>query len=93
MAPKSNKKTPVSQAPEASTPIRLIVRKGAGRRFEALQAKTAHLNVEVAWDQREGDRRTVSEAATANRRKSDRRRKASGTWDLADFVVVTPRSS
>lgn len=85
-----NSTVDVRQTP---TPIRLIVRRGADRRFDALKAKTAHLKVVVSWDQRLGDRREGSEATVANRRKSERRRAASGTWDLADFVVVTPRQS
>ena len=95
MAHKSDNATLNSNgpAPQDASPIRLVVRRGADRRFEALKAKTAHLKVVVTWDQRQGERRAASDARAAERRNGDRRRTAAATWDLADFVVVTPRST
>jgi hypothetical protein len=91
--------TPQSKTPtttpvrEASTLVYLFVRQGAVRRFEALQRKTRHLKVVVAWDRRERERRQPSGALAANRRTSDRRRQPSGTWEVADFTAVTMRST
>jgi hypothetical protein len=71
----------------------MIVRRGANPRFEALKRKTKHLNVQVVWDRREGDRRHDTVAAIENeRRLENRRRKPPFTWDVADFVVVVPTS-
>lgn len=74
-------------------PIKLIVRRGALRRFHKLKQETQELPVEVTWDRRTEDRRgtppdEVSTEAATDRRESDRRRKPSFTWELADFVVV-----
>ncbi len=69
-------------------PIRLVVKRGAVRRFEKLKEKTAELDVQISWDRREGDRRTSSSAISGDRRKNDRRQRPSFTWDLADFAVV-----
>jgi hypothetical protein len=81
--------TPVRQS---STLVYLFVRQGALRRFEALQRKTRHLKVVVAWDRRERERRQPSSALAVNRRTSERRRRPSGTWEVADFTAVTVRS-
>jgi hypothetical protein len=91
--------TPQSKIPtstpvrESSTLVYLFVRQGAVRRFEALQRKTRHLKVVVAWDRRERERRQPAGALAANRRTSDRRRQPSGTWEVADFTAVTMRSN
>jgi len=69
----------------------IIVRRGALRRFDALKRKTADLPVVVTWDRRTADRRASSTAVEGDRRKSDRRSKPPFTWELSDFVVVTPR--
>jgi len=71
--------------------IEIVVRRGALRRFDALKRKTADLPVVVTWDRRTADRRASSTAVEGDRRKSDRRSKPPFTWELSDFVVVTPR--
>jgi hypothetical protein len=69
-------------------PIRMVVRRGAIRRFNALKDKTAELPVEVSWDRRLADRRVAPGDIAGERRGTDRRQAPSFTWDLADFVVV-----
>ena len=69
-------------------PIRMVVRRGAVRRFEALKKQTAELPVVVTWDRRQRDRRNVSGDIARDRRRTDRRQEPSFTWELADFVVV-----
>lgn len=71
-------------------PIRILVRRGALRRFDALTRKTAELPVDVSWDRRTGNRRAGSDAGAVERRAGDRRRTPPFTWEAADFVVVAP---
>lgn len=85
----SVRKTAKSPA-ATTTPIRMVVRRGALQRFENLKKKTAHLQVEVVWDQRDTERRQERSLSDSERRQQDRRRTPPFTWDLADFVVVTP---
>ena len=91
MAGKS-KSAPRKTAAQAKsgTPIKMVVRRGALKRFENLKKKTAHLQVEVVWDQRDDDRRHERTLTPGERRIRERRRKPPFTWDLADFVVATP---
>jgi hypothetical protein len=77
-----------TQSVARKKPVRIIVRRGALRRFDALVSKTSELPVEVSWDRRKEDRRASSEAAPVERRSNERRKKPPFTWDLADFVVV-----
>ena len=74
-------------------PIRMVVRRGALRRFEALKRETADLPVVVCWDRRQRDRRNVSGDIARDRRRTERRQQPSFTWDLADFVVVDESKS
>lgn len=69
-------------------PIRMVVRRGALRRFESLKKQTAHLPVVVSWDRRQQDRRNASGDIARDRRRAERRQQPSFTWDVADFVVV-----
>lgn len=69
-------------------PIRMVVRRGAVRRFESLKRQTANLPVIVSWDRRQADRRRVSDDIARDRRRTERRQQPAFTWDLADFVVV-----
>jgi hypothetical protein len=78
-------KRPRRQATEAY--IELIVRRGAGKRYENLKKKTENLPVEVVWDRRKEDRRTASASVSQERRKSDRRQKPPFTWEMGDFVL------
>ena len=71
-------------------PIQMVVRRGATPRFEALKKKTEHLNVQVVWDRREGEKPDDPVVAENNRRFKDRRGTPPFTWDVADFVVVVP---
>jgi hypothetical protein len=66
----------------------MVVRRGAQRRFEALQERTANLPVTVSWDRRQKDRRAVDGDIARDRRRNERRGEPAFTWDLADFVVV-----
>jgi hypothetical protein len=75
-------------AKKSSRPVRLFVRRGADQRFAKLKEKTAELDVVVSWDRRETDRRTSSSSVNGDRRKNDRRKRPSFTWDMADFAVV-----
>jgi hypothetical protein len=79
------------RTPTATEPIRLIVRRGATKRAQALAAKAAGLNVEIAMDRRVEDRRRSTEATAVERRSGDRRNKPPYTWDVADFAVVVPK--
>jgi hypothetical protein len=74
-------------------PIVLVVRRGADRRFEALKNQSAKLDVKVVWDRRQEARRRRNETSTLDRRRGDRRKPLSTTWDLADFCVAVPSRS
>ncbi len=74
-------------------PIRMVVRRGALRRFDALKKQTADLPVVVSWDRRQRDRRAASGDIARDRRRTERRRDPSFTWELADFVVVDETAS
>lgn len=78
-------------APKES-PIEIVVRRGAMRRFDALKTRTSELPVVVTWDRRTDDRRDRDASADVkrDRRQNERRRTPPFTWDLADFVVVEP---
>lgn len=69
-------------------PIRMVVRRGALRRFSALKERTAELPVVVTWDRRQADRRHAPGDIARERRRTDRRRTPPFTWDVADFLVV-----
>lgn len=75
-----------------SRPLRIIVKIGALRRFDALKRKTVDLPVVVSWDRRRGERRMSADQADGNRRSAERRQKPPFTWELADFVVVDEAS-
>ncbi len=85
----ARKSSRVKKSPD--TAIKMIVRRGATPRFEALKKKTEHLNVEVVWDRR-GDH-APDDAAAAERERDfkNRRGEPPFTWDAADFVVVVPK--
>jgi hypothetical protein len=80
-------KTKTARGRSAGTHIELIVRRGAGKRYENLKRKTEHLPVEVVWDRRKQDRRGASQSVSDDRRKTDRRQKPPFTWELSDFVL------
>src|SRR5688572_14310434 len=69
-------------------PLRIVVRRGALRRFDALTCKTAQLPVVLSWDRRTEDRRTSCESTPVERRSVDRRATPPFSWEVADFVVV-----
>jgi hypothetical protein len=82
----SSKRVPRKTAKKsAEPPIKMVVRRGATPRFEALTRKTRHLNVQVVWD-----RRTEEQDAAEPRQHENRRGAPPFTWDVADFVVVVP---
>jgi hypothetical protein len=70
--------------------ITIVVRRGARKRFKALEQKTADLPVVLSWDRREGERRT-STRDVPDRRKRERRQDAPFSWTTADFLVVVPK--
>jgi hypothetical protein len=70
----------------------MVVRRGAFERFKDLARKTAHLDVEVVWDRRDTERRQERCLSDSERRARERRRTPPFTWDVADFVVVTPKA-
>lgn len=86
----SQRKDSTLAAKSPSQPVRLIVRRGAVRRYEALKARTAEMQVSVDWDRREGERRQAAESPDGERRRTDRRQAPSFTWETADFTVVIP---
>lgn len=69
-----------------ASPVTLVVRRGALRRFDRLKQATRELDAEVIWDRREADRPATA-GATAEPSKN-RRKATPSTWDLADFVVT-----
>jgi hypothetical protein len=75
-----------------SDPILLVVKRGALRRFDALQRQTSQLQVEVSWDRRAKARRVATTTSTPERRQGDRRQRDAYTWQAADFVVAVPES-
>jgi hypothetical protein len=75
-------------AATAEPSIKLVVRRGALRRFHKLKQKTAELPVMVFWDRRQDDRRTNSSNIEHDRRKTERRQRPPFTWDVSDFVVA-----
>ncbi len=78
----------------ADDPILLIVRRGAQRRFEALERKTSHLDVKVIWDRRQRNQRQSIGVVQKEQRVSDRRSHSSPpSWQLSDFTVAVPRAS
>ena len=89
-----SRKTAKASAKTPATPIRMFVRRGALKRFDDLKKKTAHLDVEVMWDRREDeDRRQEPCLSDSERRARDRRGSPPFTWEMADFVVVTPKTA
>lgn len=73
-------------ATKPESPITLVVRRGALRRFNKLQKETADLPVVVKWDRRRADRDAPDEPARGP--DEERRAQPSFTWELADFVLV-----
>jgi len=79
-----------------SRKLRIFVRRGALRRFDRLKRDAKDLPVEVNWDRRQEQRRDSSdvspdlpkEGTDSDRRKEDRRKDPSFTWEMADFIVV-----
>lgn len=69
-------------ASKRPSPITLVVRRGAVRRFNKLQKDTRNLPVVVTWDRRSAE--ATDRAGTP----ADRRAQPSFTWELADFLVV-----
>jgi hypothetical protein len=72
---------------DKSTPVTLVVRRGALRRFDRLKQATQELPAEVIWDRR-AEGRGADPAATEVDPAKNRRKATPSTWDLADFVVT-----
>lgn len=87
--PDATRKTQVDASAFSAKPIRLVVRRGALRRYDALKEKTSHLQVLVSWDRREQERRRRGYSTVdVEQRRGERRGEPRPTWDLADFTVV-----
>ncbi len=74
-------------ASKPESPITLVVRRGALRRFHKLKKDTVNLPVVVTWDRRGADPDHSGESETLPP-EAERRQQPSFTWDLADFIVV-----
>lgn len=74
-------------ASKPESPITLVVRRGALRRFHKLKKDTANLPVVVTWDRR-GAESEAGDGAKTLPPDVERRQQPSFTWDLADFIVV-----
>ncbi len=81
-----SKKT--TQEKSADRKLRIFVRRGALRRFDRLKRDSKDLPVTIDWDRRQEERRAPGASPGDERRKSDRRKSAPFTWDMADFVVA-----
>jgi hypothetical protein len=75
-------------ADEERDGVRIFVRRGALRRYDALKRKSEGLPVTVLWDRRLGERRAEPAAPEGNRRRADRRQEPPFTWTAADFVLT-----
>ena len=72
----------------------VIVRVGAVRRFEELQAAfRAEPDVQVWWDRRQLVRRRVRVPTIPDRRRGERRRPPPASWGALDFVLVWERDN
>jgi hypothetical protein len=69
-------------------PLRIIVKRGALKRFDTLTRKAQGLPVVIEWDRRVHSRRESADPVSRDRRKSDRRQSPPFTWQLADFVIT-----
>jgi hypothetical protein len=78
-------------ATKPESPITLVVRRGALRRFNKLQKETADLPVVVQWDRRRADRDQADPPSETP--AEERRAQPSFTWELADFVLVPGRTT
>lgn len=81
---------PLTDTEASATPMRIIVRRGALRRFHTLSQKASGLPVVVEWDRRQAHRREAPGEPGTERRQSDRRQAPPFTWEMADFVVAPP---
>ncbi len=81
-----SKKT--TEEKSADRKLRIFVRRGALRRFDRLKRDSKDLPVSIDWDRRLEERRAQGPDPDAERRKTDRRKTAPFTWDMADFVVA-----
>lgn len=86
-APLKRRRLARTSSPHA---VGIVVRRGAKRRFKALEEKTAELPAVVLWDRRQTDRRGSPQPTEMDRRKTDRRHKPPYTWVVADFLVLDP---
>ncbi|HUE86388.1 MAG TPA: hypothetical protein VMO26_09950 [Vicinamibacterales bacterium] len=77
----------------STEPILLIVRRGALRRFAALERKTSHLDVKVIWDRRQRTRRQAAGVMRHELRAAERRAPQPPSWQLADFTISVPKAS
>ena len=82
-----SKKT-TQEKQSADRKLRIFVRRGALRRFDRLKRDSKELPVTITWDRRQEERRAPGASPGDERRKSDRRKAAPFTWDMADFVVA-----
>jgi hypothetical protein len=69
----------------------VIVRRGHFATFELLTRTFAgDPSVQIIWDRRMGERRrTVGERGENDRRRRDRRRVPSSSWNHLDYIIAT----
>ncbi len=71
------------------SPITLVVKRGALRRFHKLKKDTENMPVVVTWDRRRDDRTAGADnPAEGSPVGEERRKQLAFTWEMADFVVV-----
>ena len=79
---------------KSESPITLVVRRGALRRFDKLKKDTENMPVVVTWDRRRDDRTTGADRPGEDPPAGEERRKQLAfTWEMADFVVVPGEAS
>jgi hypothetical protein len=74
-------------------PLRIIVKRGALKRFDTLNRRSQGLPVVIEWDRRVHSRRESADPVPGDRRRDDRRQAPPFTWDLADFVITAAEGS
>ena len=76
-------------------PRLVIVRRGHFATFELLTRTFADdPSVQIIWDRRIGERRqSAADAASRNRRRSDRRRMPPSQWGQMNYMIATEASA
>jgi hypothetical protein len=79
--------------PSSPTEYLFVVRRGCEDKLEFLKSTFVdRTRVRVILDRRQGERRRARMGVPVDRRKADRRGPPPPSWDLADYVLVLPRT-